>query len=529
MATKKILKRVMIKKAVGAPAAKPAAKKAGGAVGTTVDLIRDVYLDEQSMLDYKEYGISTIQDRAIVGGLDGMKPVMRRILWSMHGLGLNHSAKTVKAALIVGQTMGYFHPHGDASIFGAAVAATQIPYPLIDGKGSNWGTMTSGSGAMRYINGRLTEYSDNVFFDPFYIPIMEFTPNYDGGKQEPVNLVALLPNGLLNGNFGICPGVNTRTPAFTLKTVAALLVKIIDAKGVCQPIDCMPLEWISDYGGVVKKTVFNKESLKQFYKTGEGSLDWSSSYVLDDAANTIRFNRFAPFSTNDKAANAVSKSPLEKLISNVENLNGVQSIDDDSQSGDPFKQAYLIRFNRTCKGLERDKVIKALEHIFSERQKYDVKVTDRKWVSSEVMDVSLRPVTVPEILTEWVKYRMELERKACSYWIDKRNVEIKFLQLMRLAISKLDFIFACVKDRALDDAALVKKISAGLKITDAESNQILGRNLRQLRHLEDQELANKIAKLTKERDGFAARAKAPSKYVKQHIQDLAVKLKSTTQ
>jgi topoisomerase-4 subunit A len=481
------------------------------------------------MADYKEYGIATIQDRAIVGGLDGMKPVMRRILWSMHGLGLGATAKTVKAALIVGQTMGYLHPHGDASIFDAAVAATQLPQPLIDGSDSNWGTMTSGSGAMRYINGRLTKYADSVFFDPFYTPVMEFTPNYDGSKLEPVNLVTLLPNGLLNGNFGICPGVNTRTPAFTLKTVAELLVKIIDAKGVCKPIDCLSLEWISDYGGVIKKTAANKAALKAFYLTGEASLDWSSTFVLDEAANTIRFNRFAPFSTNDKAANATSKSPLEKLISNVENLNGVQSIDDDSSTKDPFRQAYIIRLNRTCKGTEREKTIKALENIFSARLKYDVKVTDRAWINAESIKVSLRPVTVPELLSEWVRYRMDLERKACLYWIDKRDVEIKFLQLMRLAISKLDFIFACVRDKKLDDAQLVKKISTGLKITDAETNQILGRNLRQLRHLEDKELADKIDKLTKERDGFAARAKAPSKYVKQHIQDLAVKLKSNTQ
>ena len=493
------------------------------------DLIKDVYLDEQAMRDYKEYGSATVEDRAIVGSLDGIKPVMRRILWAMHKLGLNHRAKTVKAALIVGTVMGHYHPHGDLSIFAAAVAGTQLPQPLVDGSESNWGTMTSGSGAMRYINGRLTAYADAVFFDPFYLPALEYTPNYDGSRKEPVNLVALLPNGILNGNFGICPGVNTRTPAFTLKTMAALLVKVIDAKGVCNPIDCMGLEWISDYGGKIKPTTSNRAALKEFYKTGRGSVDWSSTHVIDEAANTMRFNRFAPFSTNDKAANANSKSPLEKLITSVETLNGVASIDDDSDSSDPFRQAYIVRFNRTCKGVERDKTVKALESIFSARQTFDVKVTDRVWVDEENISVALRPATVPELISGWVKYRVELERKACSYWIKERDKEIAYVKLMRLAISKLDFIIACVKDKKLDDAGMVKKISTGLKITEVETNQILGRNLRQLRHLEDQQLADKLAKLTLERDGFAVRLKAPSRYVRKHVIELALALRSATQ
>ena len=500
-------------------------RKAAGPPAGVKDLIRDVYLDVQSVSDYLIYGTATIEDRAIVGTYDGVKPVMRRLLFAMYKLGLTHRANTVKAAKIVGDTMGNYHPHGDASIFQAAVAATQLPQPLIDGKDSNWGTMTSGSGAMRYINGRLTKYSDMVFFDPFYLPMMEYTANYDGSYREPVNLNTLLPNGLLNGNFGICPGVNTRTPAFTLPSMVAVLKKMIALKGECPPALCLELEWISDYGGKLAKTAANKAAVKEFFKTGVASVDWKSSYVLDDAANTLRFNRFAPFSTNDKAA-AGKKSPLEMLLHRVEQTPGVASIDDDSEGDDPFRQAYIVRFQKTCKGAARDAAIKKLDALFSARQRYDVKVTDRMLIDpkNDEMKISLRPITIPTLLKEWLAYRIKLEKGACEYWIKERVKEIAYLQLMRLAISKLDFIFACVKDKKLDDAALVKKISAGLKITPEQTNQILGRNLRQLRHLEDQALIAKIKALEAERASYEARRTKPAAYINKHLDQMVLAL-----
>jgi DNA gyrase/topoisomerase IV subunit A len=488
------------------------------------DKIKDVYLDEQSDKDYYIYGTSTIEDRAIVGTYDGVKPVTRRTLWAMFKLNLHHKANTVKAAKIVGDTMGDWHPHGDSSIFQAAVTASQLPQPLVDGSDSNWGTMLSGSGAMRYINGRLTKYSDKVFFDPFYMPTMAFAANYDGSKREPVNLVTLLPNGLLNGNFGICPGVNTRTPAYTLPSVVSVLKNMIKAKGKCDAKMCEELEWISDYGGHVKKTKANKVAIKQFYKTGTAQVTWSSTYTLNEAQNSIRYTRFAPISTNDKSTKDKA-SPLERLLTNIENIPGVSSIDSDGEGADPFRVAYLIRFNKTCKGEQREKVIKAIDVLFSETQRYDVKVTDRVFNSEEDMvDVKLRPITVPQLLEEWLLYRIHLEKTACAYWIEKRKKEIAYLELMRLAISQLDFIFKCIKDRKLDDAALVKKIGKQLKITDEQTNQILGRNLRQLRHLEDQKLSDEIKAILVECKGYQARMDKPSKYIMQHLDTLAEEL-----
>lgn len=489
---------------------------------TPVDKIKEVRLDEQAMADYYIYGTSTIEERAIVGAVDGLKPVMRRILWSMHKLGLHHRANAVKAALIVGHCMGHHHPHGDSSIFQAAVASTQWPQPLIDGVGNNWGTMTSGSGAMRYINGRLTKYACTVFFDPFYLPTLTFIDNYDGSYKEPLNLLALLPNGLLNGNFGICPAVNTRTPAFTLPSVLKVLAAATKAGKVTEKM-CEDLEWISDYGGSLAKTAANKAAVKQFMSTGVASVEWRSSYTVDEKNNTVRFNRFAPFSTSDKPAKAGDRSPIEKLLAAVEAVPGVSSIDDDSEATDPFRQAYIVRLNRTCKGEARAKVLKKLDHIFSCTQRFEVKVTDRV-VENHQPRVSLRHAVVPQLLNEWLAYRVDLERKACQYWIGQRATEIQYLKLMRLAIAKLDFLFACVKNKKLNDQQLVDTIAKGLKITVEQVNQILARNLRQLRHLEDQSLVEKIKALELEIQGYDKRIKAPRAYIAKHLMQLQKEL-----
>lgn len=487
---------------------------------STREKIKDVYLDDRAMADYKEYGIATIEDRAIVGTYDGLKPVMRRILWAMHKMGLSHKSNTVKGARIVGETMGLYHPHGDKAIYDTAVNSTQIPQKLIDGQG-NWGTMTEEAAAMRYTEARLSKYSDLVFFDKFYLPIMQFVSNYDGTNKEPVNLLTLLPNGLLNGNFGICPGVNTRTPAFTLKSMVKVLQKGLQNykskdKSWLSIDDCMELEWISNYGGHLVKNKENKKQLKQFYKTGVANVMWGSTYKLDEKQNAIRYDHFAPISVEDKAS---------KLLGKVAEVKGVAAIEDDTKKTDPYKQAYMVRFVKTLKGSKRERAIAHVDKLFCQTQRLDVKVTDRVAdFEADAVRASLRSITVPELLTAWLKFRLELEGAACSHWIKETEREIRWHQVMRLAIAKLDLIFKLVKDETLDDKALVKAIAEGIKVTEQEADDILRRNLRQLRKLEDEDLKKKIEELEKYRNELEERRKKPARYVTKHLDKLVKEL-----
>ena len=463
--------------------------------------IKSVTLNEKADEEYYEYGVSVIEDRAIFGSLDGLKPVARRSLYAIHELGLHSKAKHDKSAKAVGATLGNYHPHGDSACYDAMVtAARRVPIHMIDGDG-NWGTMTENAAAMRYTNLRLSKYADAVFFDKFYMPMIEWVPNYDGSRKEPLVLPALLPNALLNGNFGIAPGVNTRSPSFTLKSMIEVIKLAIANKGVCTPEMCMSLEFNTAFGGKAVRTKANKAEFLQFFKTGKGSVTFESTHHGVQPNNSIRFDAFAPI------------ADVERTMGRIEELKGVAGTMDDSDKKDRYQTAFVINFVKTLRGAELERVLKQVNTLMSSTYRFDVKVTDRYRKPDGTGGAKLRPTTVPDLITFWLKYRIQLEKDACAYWVKERVKEIAYLNLMRLAIANLDFIINCVKNKKLDDAQLVAAISKGLKITAEETNKILSRNLRQLRHLEDQALADKIKALEKERASYELRIKRPAAHV----------------
>src|SRR3989338_2724901 len=170
---------------------------------------------------YLDYAMSVITSRALPDVRDGLKPVHRRILYAMHGLGLTHTAKSRKSAAVVGEVMGKFHPHGDIPIYDAMVKMAQefsYRYPLIIGQG-NFGSVDGDSpAAMRYTEARMSRVSVELLRD-LEKETVDWRPNYDGTKKEPVVLPAALPSVLLNGALGIAVGMATNIPPHNLKEV----------------------------------------------------------------------------------------------------------------------------------------------------------------------------------------------------------------------------------------------------------------------------------------------------------------------
>lgn len=478
--------------------------------------VLEIDLMQVAEREYYEYGVAVIEDRAIFSAIDGLKPVTRRSLYAIHELGLHSTAKRDKSAKAVGATLGNYHPHGDSACYEAMVtAASKVPIRMIDGEG-NWGTMTEGAAAMRYTNLKLSKFSDAVFFDKFYVPTIDYVPNYDGSRMEPLILPALLPNAVLNGNFGIAPGVNTRSPMFTLESVAKVLQKMIEQGGGCTPEMCMELEFTTSTGGKAVRTKANKADFLQFFKTGKGRVMFTSTATPVDKNNSIRFNQFAPI------------SDMQKVMASIEDVKGVMKTLDDSDEKDPYKTAFIIQFVKTLKGAALDTAVKQVNSILTNPYTYDVKVTDRFVRPNGQAGAKLRSTTIPQILEDWLTYRVSIEKKACEYWMVEAERRIAYLELMRLAISKLDVIIKHVKNSKLDDAGLVKAIMRDLKIDEDQANQILSRNLRQLRHLEDAKLVANIKDLQKEIKGYAIRIKKPMAYISTHIESILDLMKPKT-
>jgi topoisomerase-4 subunit A len=202
---------------------------------TTDDLLIDdsddskVLLAQYAERAYLDYAVSVVKGRALPDVSDGQKPVQRRILYSMHEMGLAHNAKPVKSARVVGDVLGKFHPHGDSSAYEALVRQAQnfsLRYPLIDGQGNFGSRDGDGAAAMRYTEVRLSPIAA-LLLDELDMGTVDFIPNYDGSMDEPALLPARLPFVLLNGASGIAVGMATEIPSHNLTEVAAAAVAIL--------------------------------------------------------------------------------------------------------------------------------------------------------------------------------------------------------------------------------------------------------------------------------------------------------------
>jgi DNA gyrase subunit A len=248
-------------------AVSPAAASGGGAGGA-----EPVALHEAAQARYLNYALSVITARALPDVRDGLKPVQRRILFTMWQQNLTADSRHRKCAKVVGDVMGSYHPHGDAALYETLVRMAQpfsLRYPLIDGSG-NFGSLDGDSAAaMRYTECRLARISDELLteIDQATVP---FRPNYDGTKTEPVVLPARLPNLLINGATGIAVGMATNVPPHNLGEVCAALIKLLDNDETGNAQLCRYVKG-PDFptGGQILNST---EELKQIYKTGSGSI-----------------------------------------------------------------------------------------------------------------------------------------------------------------------------------------------------------------------------------------------------------------
>ena len=192
--------------------------------------IHDREITTELKESYLDYAMSVIVSRALPDVRDGLKPVQRRILWSMWDAGLKHSIKFRKSANIVGGVMAHYHPHGDSSIYDAVARMAQdfsLRYPLVQGQG-NWGSVDGDApAAMRYTEARLSKISEEMLLD-IEKETVDWIPNYDNSKTEPSFLPAKLPNLLLNGSVGIAVGMATNIPPHNLLELSDAIIHITE-------------------------------------------------------------------------------------------------------------------------------------------------------------------------------------------------------------------------------------------------------------------------------------------------------------
>lgn len=260
-----------------------------------------------------EYGTSIVKNRALADYRDGLKPVQRRILWAMKGLGLYNNKGTTKCARIVGDTIGKYNPHGDLSAYNALTLLSggddgrdtllpnkrNCPVPLVTGQGQ-LGYKNSEASAYRYTEAKLSNYAETQLLDPDYLKVIPMMNNYDDKDIEPTVLPSLVPNILLNGTNGIAVGVIGGVPPFKFDGVAKLVAAALKGKKITANACLKVLEFNFRFGGQVLNT---EEELLEYYKTGVGSVKIAPNYEIVD--NVFATLDAAPYYSVEKYKKAL--------------------------------------------------------------------------------------------------------------------------------------------------------------------------------------------------------------------------------
>mgnify|MGYP000850312909 FL=1 len=460
----------------------------------------------------KAYGTEVNENRATPALQDGLKPVTRRIIWSASKIGRDYT----KAARIVGDVIGKYHPHGDTSVYGAMVVAATSDVPPLEGQG-NWGNLVDPPAAMRYPAARLSIYG-RQFVQPNYLAVSPLMPNYDDKDEEPIYLPCLLPNILLNSQTGIGYGTKSGFPGFTPDSLLPLMCRLLDREELT-PLDyARGLTFSSSWGATVVKSKANRASILKLMESPTATVEFESPLIVDPTKKTITWNKFAP-SVNIAGVIAKVKGqlPESKRTPTKKALDEAKYWKSVVQSVEGSKGlSYVINVRKTVNMNEFNAVVEKVKLLTRGSVSYNVYVSDRKLRvrnGRNEADTTFRALSVPQLIKAWLSYRVKLEAASLDYQIGEVEKQIAYMELLIHACDHLDVIFAAL--RRPNTAELIAK---GLKITLDQANQILELRVKQLAKLDQDALKAKLKETQGKLKTLNVKRKKPAQSVKEYLE-----------
>jgi DNA gyrase subunit A len=435
-------------------------------------MIENRAIEKEMKNSYLDYAMSVILSRAIPDVKDGLKPVQRRILYSMYEMGVTFDKPYRKSARIVGEVMGKYHPHGDTAIYSALARMAQdfsLRYTLIQGQG-NWGSVDGDPpGAMRYTEARLSKISNEVLADIEYETV-DFVLTFDGTLKEPVYLPSKIPNILLNGASGIAVGMATNMPPHNLIEVVNGLIYLIKNKDA-------PLEELLKYvrgpdfptGGLI----LGKKGIIDAYRTGRGKIDLRARAEIEK--NEIIFTE-VPYEVN--------KSELLIKIAELSKdgiIDGISNIKDESN-----KEGIRI-------------VIKVKNDFNPEITLNQIYEHTQAQVSYGIINLVLvnnvpRTMGLKEIMSEYLNHRELIVRKRTEFFLKKAREREHILEALLKALDEIDLTIKIIRQ-----SKEVKDAREGLKkqfsLDDIQANAILDTKLQKLTGMEISDLKKEMREI----------------------------------
>ncbi len=435
---------------------------------------------------YLDYAMSVITMRALPDVRDGLKPVHRRILYSMRLNGLTSSAKFKKSATVVGDVLGSFHPHGDAAVYEAMVKLAQdfsTRYPLVIGQG-NFGSIDGdGAAAYRYTEAKMSKISEELLRD-LEKNTVDWRPNFDGTKKEPVVLPAAVPNLLLMGSLGIAVGMATNIPPHNLREVSEAVSYLIDNPDATT--DDL-LQYIKGPDFPLGAIAFNQKAIAHAYATGKGGVvvRGETEIVEDKRGSFSIIITSIPFRVN--------KADLQEKIAQLvrdKKVEGIKEMRDESTTD--------IRIVIDLKTGAQPQTV--LNKLYKHTQLEDT----FHYNMVALVDGVPQTLSLKSILSEYIKHRFEVVRRRTEYDLGKAKDREHILLGLKKALDHIDKIIKLIrnsKDVPTAHAALMKDF----KFSEIQAQAILDMRLQKLAGLERKKIEDELSaiqKLIKELEGI---------------------------
>ncbi len=458
---------------------------------TIFDKIEEVDLQKTMEKSYIDYAMSVIASRALPDVRDGLKPVQRRVLYSMIELNNGPDKPHRKSARIVGDTMGKYHPHGDSSIYGALVNMAQewsTRYPLVDGHGNFGSVDGDGAAAMRYTEARLSKISMELLAD-INKNTVDFQPNFDETEKEPVVLPSRYPNLLVNGTQGIAVGMATNIPPHNLREVIAAVVKMIDNRieedKDTEIEELLPIVKGPDFptGGIVLGT----RGVEEAYRTGRGKIRVRSVTNIETMAN-------------GKSRIIVTELPYmvnkARLIEKIAELVKDKKIDGITDLRDESNREGM----RICIELRKDvnaNVI--LNQLYKHTQLQD----SFGVIMLALVENQPKVMNLKDVLTYYIRHQEEVVTRRTQYDLNKAEERDHILQGLLIALDNIDEVIRIIRGSANTQAAKEGLITR-FGLTDVQAQAIVDMRLRALTGLEREKLEQEHAELLKKIEEYKA-------------------------
>ena len=455
---------------------------------------------------YLRYSMSVIIDRALPDVRDGLKPVHRRILYSMNEDGLRSGARHRKSANVIGAVMARYHPHGDSSIYDAMVRMAQpwaMRYMLVNGQG-NFGSMDGDPpAAYRYTEAKMARLADELLAD-IDKETVDYRDNYDGTTREPTVLPAKLPNLLLNGQLGIAVGMATNIPPHNLTELVDAEVALIDNPAAT--LDDL-LVYIKGPDFPTGGVIYGKEAIKTAYATGRGGV------VTRGIAEIVEGDKGRHQIVITEIPYALNKESLVLKIAelvNTKKITGISDLRDESARG-----AVRIVID-----LKRDaypkKVLNQLYKLTQLQQSFHFNMM------ALVDGIQPRVLGLQDILSEHIKHRKTVVRRRTEFELRKARERAHILEGLKIALDHIDEVIATIRASQTTDEAQ-KNLIVKFDLSEIQAKAILAMQLRTLAGLERQKIEDELAELLTliaKLEGILADEKKILKIVKDELLEL---------